>query len=150
MTDIDPRAIAIAGGTISAGIALLLNFSVARRSNRIATASKLSELSKLLSDELVALVKMHSHLKNELKSAKDYPDQEAAKEKIKSLEGLLRINLSRQNDIDAETEYLEKAFLNLDKVDIGGVDAKISRSYRMQRIAEAKLEFASNKLKENA
>lgn len=141
MIEIDPRTIAIVGSSVFAGIALLLNFSVVRRSNRIAVSTKLTELSKLLSDELVARVKMHRHLERELKDAKNYPDQAVAAKKIRSLNESLERNVTRQNELDTETDYLEEAFSNLDKVDIGGLDAKISRSYRMQRIAESALSF---------
>ncbi len=136
---IDIRTVTLVCSILFAGIALLLNFGVARRSNRIAVSSKLTELSKLLSDELVARVEMHSLLEKELKEAKSYPDQAIAAEKVRFLQESLERNIKRQNELDSETDYLEKAFLNLDKVDIGGLDAKIARSYRMQRIAESTL-----------
>ncbi|MGZ8194665.1 MAG: hypothetical protein ACXWTH_03465 [Methylosarcina sp.] len=142
MIEIDIRTVTLVCSSLFAGIALLLNFRVARRSNRIAVSSKLTELSKLLSDELVARVEMHRLLEKELKEAKSYPDQAIAAEKVRSLQESLERNIKRQNELDSETDYLEKAFLNLDKVDIGGLDAKIARSYRMQRIAESTLSFA--------
>ncbi len=145
MIELDVRTIALVGSSLFAAIGLLLNFSVTRRNNRIAVSSKLSELSKLLSDELVARVEMHSLLTNELEEAKAYPDQAVAAEKVRSLEESLRRNIKRQNDLDSETKYLEEAFLNLDKVDIGGLDAKIAQSYRTQRVAESTLSFSEKR-----
>ena len=142
MIELDARTIAVVCSSLFAAIGLLLNFSVTRRNNRIAVSSKLSELSKLLSVELVARVEMHSLLKKELEEAKAYPDQAVAAEKVRSLEESLHRNIKRQNELDSETQYLEEAFLNLDKVNIGGLDAKIAQSYRTQRVAESTLSFA--------
>lgn len=142
MIDIYIRTIALVCSSLFAGFALILNFTVSRRSNRIAVSSKLTELSKLLSDELIAIVNMKRLIENELKEAKKYPNQSVAEKKIQSLEDSLERNMKRQDEIDHETKYLEEAFLNLDKVNIGGLDAKISRSYRMNRIAESSLILA--------
>ena len=67
------------------------------------------------------------------------------------MEDLRDKNINRQNELDSETKYLEEAFLNLDKVDVGGLDAKIAQSYRTQRVAESTLSFAEKlKLQKNA
>ena len=143
--DLDPRTIVtivgIAFSSIFAAIGLLLNFFAIRRSNRIAVATKLTELSKLLSDELVARVEMYGLLKRELREAQQYPNPEIAP-KIEALKNSMEINLQRQAELDAETKYLEEAFLHLDRVDIGGVNAQIARSYRFQKIAESGLGLA--------
>ena len=151
MIDIDARTVAAVGSSLFAAIGLLLNFSVMRRNNRIAVSSKLTELSKLLSDELVARVEMHRLIVKELEEAKAYPDQAVAAQKVRSLEDLRDKNINRQNELDSETKYLEEAFLNLDKVDVGGLDAKIAQSYRTQRVAESTLSFSEKlKLQKNA
>ena len=82
MIDIDARTVAAFGSSLFAAIGLLLNFSVMRRNNRIAVSSKLTELSKLLSDELVARVEMHRLIVKELEEAKTYPDQAVAAQKV--------------------------------------------------------------------
>lgn len=142
---LDPRTIVaivgVAFSSVFAAIGLLLNFFAIRRSNRIAVATKLAELSKLLSDELVARVEMYGLLKTELREAQEYPHPEIAP-KIEGLRNSMEVNLKRQAELDAETKYLEEAFLHLDKVDIGGVDAQIARSYRFHKIAESGLGFA--------
>jgi len=139
--DLDLRTIVaivgIAFSSIFAAIGLLLNFFAILRSNRIAVSTKLAELSKLLSDELVARVEMYVLLKRELREAQEYPDPEIAAPKIEELKKSMEVNLKRQAELDAETKYLEGAFLHLDKVDIGGVDAQIARSYRFHKIAES-------------
>ncbi|MHB9102266.1 MAG: hypothetical protein ACYC2E_12210, partial [Sulfuricella sp.] len=128
--------------SIFAAIGLLLNFYAILKSNRIATATKLTELSKLLSDELVARVEMYQILKRELREAQEYSDPEIAAPKIEALNKSMEINLKRQAELDVETKYLEEAFLHLGKVDIGGVDAQITRSYRFHKIAESGLGLA--------
>lgn len=145
MIEIDTRTILLAASSIFAGIGLLLNFNAARRSNRIAVSSKLADLSKLLSDELVARGEMHSLISKELKEAKEYPDKSKAEGKIQQLQELLEKNLKRQKELDSETEYLEEAFVNIDKVNVGGLDAKIAQSYRMQAISKSTLSFAEKK-----
>lgn len=142
MIEVDARDVAAIGSSLFAAIGLLLNFRVMRRNNRIAVSSKLTELSKLLSDELVARVEMHRLIAKELEEAKAYPDHATAAKKVRSLEDLLDKNIKRQNELDSETKYLEEAFLNLDKVNVGGLDAKIAQSYRTQRFAESTLTFA--------
>lgn len=134
--------VGIAFSSILATIGLLLNFKAMRRNNRIAVSTKLAELSKLLSDELVTRVEMYGLMKKELEDAQSYPDTEIAAPKIAKLQELIEANLKRQSELDAKTKYLEDAFLNLDKVDVGGVDAQIARSYRFQRIAESGLGLA--------
>ena len=134
--------IGIVCSSIFAACGLILNFIVTRRSNRIATSTKLAELSKLLSDELLHRVEMLRLLQNELKEAEEYPDQAVAAQKVASLKQQIETNLERQGEIDQETDYVENAFLNLDKVNIAGVDAQISRLYRSQRSAAATLGLA--------
>jgi len=131
--------IGITFSSLFAAIGLLLNFCAIRRSNRIAVATKLAELSKLLSDELVAREEMYVMLERELREAQRYPDPEIATPKIEGLRKSMEINLKRQAELDVETKYLEEAFLHLDKVDIGGVDAQIARSYKFHKIAESGL-----------
>lgn len=144
--DLDPRTIVaivgIAFSSLFAAIGLLLNFFAILRSNRIAVATKLAELSKLLSDELVARVEMYGLLKMELREAQEYPDPVIAAPKIEGLKKSMEVNLKRQAELDAETKYLEEAFLRLDNVDIGGIDAQIARSYRFHKIAESGLGLA--------
>jgi len=125
-----------------AAIGLTFNFLATRRSNRIAVSTKLAELSKLLSDELMERVEMLKLLEKELKETAEYAVRSIAAPKITSLKEQIEANLKRQDEIDGETEYLEKAFLDLDKVDVGGVDAHYARLYRSQRSAAASLAFA--------
>jgi len=131
--------VGIALSSIIATIGLVLNARAIQRSNRIAASTKLAELSKLLSDELVVRVEMYGLLKSELREAEEYPDPEIANPKIEALKKSMEINLKRQSKLDEETKYLEEALHHLDKVDIGGIDAQIARSYRFHKIAESGL-----------
>lgn len=134
-------SVGIAVSGIFAGLGLLFNYRAMRRNNRIAVSTKLAELSKLVSNELVARVEMYGLLKRELLEAKNYSDSDSATaiQKIEGLQKSMDINLKRQAELDKETKYLEEAFQHLDGVDIGGVDARIARLYRFQKIAESGL-----------
>lgn len=134
--------IGIALSSIFAALGLFLNFLAVRKNNRIAVSTKLAELSKLLSDELVARVRMYQMLTAELNEAQAHPNTEEAAPKIAALKQSIEKNLARQSKLDQETEKLEKAFLELDSVDVGGVDAEIARSYRFQRVATSTLGYA--------
>jgi hypothetical protein len=143
--DIDVKTLAVVCSSLFAAVGLLLNFRVTRRNNRIAVSTKLAELSRLISYDLIARVQMHRLLVKELEEAKAHPDQTIAAGKIDSLEKSLSQSRSRQSELDAETDYLDEAFMTLDKVDVGRLDAKIAQSYRAQRLAESILDYAKEK-----
>lgn len=100
------------------------------------------ELSKLLSDELVARVRSHQMYARELAEAKEHPESDRRTAKIVALEGLLEKNLERQHQLDEETKALEVSFKNLGKVDPAKIDAAIAQSYRLQALAETGLDLA--------
>jgi hypothetical protein len=141
--------IAITGIGISSFIALVglyLNYLALRQSNRIAVSTKLAEASKLLSDELIALVRSYQAYKAELKETEARPDtsDDKVQKKIASLKLLINNSLKRQNEIDAETVEIQSMFSQLNKVDPGNVDAKIAVSYRMQAKALGTMQYISS------
>jgi hypothetical protein len=85
---------------------------------------------------------MYQMLTAEIKEAQVHPNVEEAAPKIAALKQSIEKNLARQSELDQETKKLEKAFLELDSVDVGGVDAEIARSYRFQRLATSTLGYA--------
>lgn len=141
--------IAITGIGISSFIALVglyLNYLALRQSNRIAVSTKLAEASKLLSDELIALVRSYQAYKAELRDTEERPDtsDEKVQNKIASLKLLIKNSLERQNEIDAETVEIQSMFSQLDKVNPGSVDAKIAVSNRMQAKALGAMQYISS------
>jgi len=150
--DIETRSlvaiIAIISSSTFAAIGLLLNFVALRRNNRIAVSTKLAELSKLITDELIDRVNMLKLCEAELEVAEAYPDKVVSAPKVESLKMQIEANLKRQNELDQEAEYLEKALSDLDNVDIAGVDAHFVRLYRSQQSASAYLKFAQQLKKE--
>jgi hypothetical protein len=118
------------------------------QNNRIAISTKLSEASKLLSDELMLQIRLWKHYESEGKEAEsrlsDVPDK--ANKKLTSLKQLIKLSLSRQKQIDDETETINKMFLNSKKLDLSKIDCIISESYRLKTKALHQLEFVKEQI----
>lgn len=147
MNTIDPSTIAILGigaSSLLAVIGLFLNYVALRRANRIAVSTRLAEASRLLSDELVASIRLHSLCETELREAENIHASTTGRseQKITGLKQTISNCLSRQVQIDKETKQIEMMFLKLNAVDPGVVDAMIARSYRLQAKALGLLEYA--------
>lgn len=137
--------IALLGISVSAlfaAVGLILNFLAVRKNNRITVSTKLVEASKLLSNELMALVHSYKMYKSELQSAQAHPDSGVRTTKIANLEKLIEDNLARQKENDKLTDQIDSFFHDLDGVDPGAIDKAISFSYRKQSLALSSLEFS--------
>ncbi len=130
-------------GSVFAGLGLFFNYLALRQNNRIAISTKLSEASKLLSDELLLQVRLWKHYESEAREAKsrlsDVPDQ--ANKKLTALNEMIKVSLNRQEQIDTEAEEINEMFFSSKKLDLNKIGHIISESYRLKTKALHQLEF---------
>lgn len=135
--------IGICASSIFAGLGLFFNYLALRQNNRIAISTKLSEASKILSDELLLQVRLWKHYESAAKEAEsrlsDVPEQ--ANKKLAAANQMKEVSLNRQKQIDEETEIINEMFFNPGKLDINKIDQIISNSYRLKTKALHQLEF---------
>lgn len=131
--------VGICASSVFAGVGLLFNYFALNQNNKIAISTKLSEASKLLSNELLLQVRLWKYYESEsreieLMSSNTNKNPEA-------LSQLIAISLSRQAEIDKETEEINQMFFNSKKLDLNKIDHIISESYRLKTKALHQLEF---------
>lgn len=135
--------IGICASSIFAGFGLFFNYLALKKNNEISISTKLSETSKLLSDELLLQIRLWKYYETETKVAEsrlgDLPD--LANKKLAALNQMIEVSLNRQKKIDEETETINQMLLNSKKLDMGKIDYIISESYRLKTKALHQLEF---------
>lgn len=129
--------------SIFAGFGLFFNYLALKQNNEISISTKLSETSKLLSDELLLQIRLLKYYETEIKVAEsrlgDLPD--LANKKLAALNQMIEVSLNRQKKIDEETEKINQMLLSSKKLDMGKIDYIISESYRLKTKALHQLEF---------
>lgn len=135
--------IGICASSVFAGTGLLLNYLALKQNNKIAISTKLSEASKLLSDELLLQVRLYKYYELEARETElrlsDVPDQ--ANKKLEELNQMIAVSLDRQEQIDKKTKEINEMFFNSKKLDLSKIDHIISESYRQKTKALHLLEF---------
>ena len=122
--------VGICASSVFAGVGLLFNYFALNQNNKIAISTKLSEASKLLSDELLLQVRLWKYYESESREIELMSSN--TNKKLEALSQLIAISLSRQAEIDKETEEINQMFFNSKKLDLNKIDHIISESYRLK------------------
>ena len=132
--------IAIAVSTALSAIALIRSYMEQKRTNRINIARRLSDVSKVLSEDLTVLARFRTEVKKEIKLYKNNDSPEINK-KLKILETRINTINKEQKDIDIKQDIIDEMYKNIEKVDPVELEIIMKNCYSWKVSNESALEL---------